>query len=371
MAVKEESGAILTIDLDAIARNYRQLAARAGPAETTAVVKADAYGLGLDPVAPVLAAAGCKTFFVATLDEGMALRDLLPGADIHLLNGVAAGGEAVMKSARLVPVLNSAEDARRWCKFQAGHGGKLLADIHLDTGMSRLGMEAGELATLLDDAALRGSLEIDCVLSHLACADDPGSAMNGEQLAAFNRQRGTLKARRAGIAASSGIFLGAEFHLDLVRPGVALYGVNPTPTEPNPMAQVIRLQGKILQVRQVDTPRTVGYGATLSIVRPTRIATVAVGYADGYLRSAGNEAVAYVGDVAAPVLGRVSMDLTTLDITDAPLNMAQPGVLVDLIGPRNPVDDLAAAAGTIGYEILTRLGGRIEREYLAADGPTA
>ena len=224
-----------------------------------------------------------------------------------------------------------------------------------------------DVTLLAADTTAMNALTVDCVLSHLACPDDPANPMNAEQLSAFNLCREQLTARRGGIAAASGLFLGDQFHLDFVRPGIALYGGNPTPNAPNPMKPVVRLQARILQLREVTNPQTVGYGATHSVNRPTKIATVAIGYADGYLRAAGNRAVAYVDDMAAPVVGRVSMDLTTIDVTDIPEERIQPGTLVDMIGKYNPLDDFAAAADTIAYEILTRLGPRLHRRYLPVE----
>jgi alanine racemase len=235
--------------------------------------------------------------------------------------------------------------------------------------MSRLGLPEDELETLASEPERLDGIELALVMSHLACADEPGHPLNAEQLARFSAARARLPTAMASFANSSGIFLGAEYHFDLGRPGVALYGINPTPGRPNPMRQVVRLQGKILQVREIDAPRTVGYGATHRAAGPTRVATVAVGYADGYLRSLSNRGSAWLGNQRVPVVGRVSMDLITLDVTGASPDSAHPGAFVDLIGPElsaDPeltVDDVAAAAGTIGYEILTALGQRYHRIY--------
>lgn len=367
MSSMDESSAILTIDLEAIAQNYRYLADRVAPAECCAVVKADAYGLGLAAVAPVLRDAGCETFFVATLEEGIALRTHLADADIHVFNGAIAGTEAKMAEHGLTPALNSLDAIQHWQSFQHTRDEVLPADIHIDTGMSRLGLMPEDVSALVSDKAAMGKLDIDCVFSHLACADDPASPMNRQQLNEFEACRSLIQARRAGIAAASGTFLGDEFHFDFIRPGIALYGGNPTPGNPNPMRQTIRFQARILQVRTLDAPRTVGYGATHAVNQPTKVATIAVGYADGYLRAASGRAITYIGDQAAPVLGRISMDLTTIDVTNIPEDLIQPGGLVDVIGPHNPLDDFAAAADTIGYEILTRLGPRLHRHYLPAE----
>ena len=363
------AGAILTIDLDALAENYRRLCAELNGVPCAAVVKADGYGLGLTRVAPALFRAGARTFFVAQLGEAIALRGALPeAAQIYVLNGLAAGPAAEFQAQRVVPVLNSLGEVADWRRaarqgaHQAQH--ELAAALHLDTGISRLGLPARELDTLAAEPERLEGIELSHVMSHLACADAPEHPLNAAQLAEFRAARARLPAAPASLANSSGIFLGPDYHFDLGRPGVALYGINPTPGRPNPMRQVVRLQGKILQVREIDAPRTVGYGATHRAAGPTRVATVAVGYADGYLRSLSNRGSAWLGNQRVPVVGRVSMDLITLDVTGARPDSAHPGALVDLIGPELPVDDVAEAAGTIGYEILTALGQRYHRVYL-------
>ncbi len=365
MTSLEHCGAILTIDLDAIAANYRLLRGKLAGANCAAVVKADAYGLGIDNVAPALAAAGCETFFVALIDEGIALRRNLRQADIHIINGLAPGSETTFARHRLTPVLNSLADIEAWSLFSKARERPLAADIHIDTGMSRLGLPPEELEILAAEPQRLDNIEVDNVMSHLACADEPDHPLNRRQLDAFRKaRRAVAAARRASLANSSGIFLGADYHFDLARPGAALYGVGPLPGKPNPMAQVVRLQGKILQIRDVDTPQTVGYGATHSVARRQRIATVAAGYADGFLRSLSNCGKGYVGDIRVPIVGRVSMDLVAFDVSNVPVEAAKPGAVVDLIGPHNPIDRIAAEAGTIGYEILTSLGRRYHRMYL-------
>jgi alanine racemase len=365
MTVPAHAGAVLTIDLGAVVANWRRLQERLTPGATcAAVVKADAYGCGAMPVSAALAAAGCRTFFVAHVDEGIALRPHLPESEIHILNGLLPGSEGDFAAHRLVPVLNSLAEVRAWADFCRRRGTALSADIHVDTGMSRLGLPAHEAGWLKDKAEVLADFAPRYLLSHLACAEEADHPMNGRQLTAFRAAREILPGWQASLANSSGIFLGPAYHFDLARPGAALYGVNPCPGAPNLMTQVVRLQGKILQVRDVDSPGTVGYGATHQVTGPARIATVAVGYADGYLRSLSNRGCGHVGDIRVPVVGRVSMDLITLDVTAVPPAVLRPGGFVDLIGPRNTVDDIAADAGTIGYEILTALGRRYHRVYL-------
>jgi alanine racemase len=359
------TGTVLTVDLDAVAANWRLLAARAAPAACAAVVKADAYGVGLVQVAPALAAAGCTRFFVAHLDEGIALRARLPEAEIYVLNGALAGAEPEFRRHDLRPVLNHLAALDAWAALGRKDGARPAA-LHVDSGMSRLGLADDELDTLARAPARLDGVALALVMSHLACAEDESHPLNAEQLARFRAARARLPAAPASLANSSGIFLGPDYRFDVVRPGAALYGVNPLPGQPNPMAPVVRLQARILQVRRIDSPRTVGYGATHRAARPSTIATIALGYADGYLRSLGNRGSCLIGEHRVPVVGRISMDLVTLDVTGVPAGLAQPGAVVDVISARHTVDDVAAEAGTIGYEILTSLGRRYKRRYLGA-----
>ncbi len=365
------AGALLTVDLDAIAANYWQLSGYLGPStECGAVVKADAYGLGLEPVAGALWTAGCRSFFVALTQEGLRLREFLPDAAIHVLNGVDTDTAQEVAAAELVPVLNHPGQLEAWAGEAQARAATLPAMLHVDTGMNRLGLSAAEVDALAGAPERVAGLALDAVISHLACAEDSDNPLNGEQLARFEaalKVLAPLRPRRASLANSSGIFLGAPFHFDLARPGAALYGINPGTSDTSPMSQTIKLQGKILQTRTIDTPSTVGYGATHRAERGQRIATLGVGYADGFLRSLSNSASAFIGGVRVPVVGRVSMDLITIDVTAVPAEATLPGALVDLIGPEHTVDDLAREAGTIGYEVLTALGRRFERRYLGGN----
>jgi len=363
-------GGILRIDLGAIVANWRLLKGKlANGANCAAVVKADAYGLGMAEVAPALHRAGCRVFCVALAEEALALRALLPDVEIHVFSGATAASLPELARHRIIPVLNSLAQIAAATAFARQDGAALAADIHVDTGMNRLGLEERELAALAADPALLAGLDIRLVMSHLACADEPGHPLSARQLAAFRAARARLPALGAATASfanSAGIFLGPDYHFDLARPGAALYGLKPQNSSPNPMAQVVRLQGKILQVRDVDTPMTVGYGAAHRVTGKARIATVGVGYADGYRQSLTNRGHAYLGDLRVPVVGRVSMDLIALDVSQAPAASAVPGALVDLLGPHHDADALAAEAQTIGYEILTGLGRRFHRVYVPA-----
>jgi alanine racemase len=361
------AGSVLEIDLGAIADNWRRLEARLEPpARAAAVVKADAYGLGMAQVAPALAAAGCSRFFVATLDEGVALRGMLPEAEIAVFNGLLPDTGDAFHEARLLPVLNDLGQIAQWRAGAPTRG--LPAMLQVDTGMARLGLPPDERARLAESPELLSGIPLAAVLSHLACADDPPHPLNALQLAAFRRAIARLPPAPASLAASSGIFLGRDYHFDIARPGAALYGVNPRPGDPNPMAQVVRLKGRILQVRDVDRGATVGYGAAQRMERPGRIATVAVGYADGWLRSSGHHGSVGIAGQRAAVIGRISMDLLTVDVTGIDPALAHPGAFVDLIDEQHDIDAVAVAAGTIGYEILTALGRRHHRIYRSGAG---
>ena len=321
-----------------------------------AAVKANAYGLGADQVAPALAAAGCRHFFVAHVGEGIAVRAAVgPEPMIAVLNGFRPGAD---EDAALTPVLNTPGDIAAW----AGTGAAVL--LHLDTGMARLGLSPAETEALAADPSPLAGLDLLYVMTHLACADEPAHPMNAAQAARFAAARARLPPASFSFANSAGLFLGPDFASDLARPGCALYGLNPTPGRPNPMRPVIRLEVPVLQVREIHAGTPVGYGATWTAGRPSRIATVAAGYADGYLRSLSGRALARHAGQDIPLVGRVSMDLITFDVTDHPL--ITPGSMLELIGDALTPDDVAARAGTIGYEVLTSLGARYARRYLHA-----
>jgi alanine racemase len=332
-----------------------------GPGRCAAVVKADAYGLGAAHVAPALARAGCALFFVATLDEGLALRRALPEAEIAVLNGLVPAPPGAFAHARLTPVLNDLGQIERWRRFARGK--TLPAMLHLDTGMSRLGLGADELERLAAEPKRLEGVTLSAILSHLACSDEPDHPLNETQRHAFAGALARLPRARASLAGSGGIVLGPAYHFDFGRPGAALYGVNPRPGTPNPMRQVVHLKGRILQVREIDSGGSVGYGAAHRMARAGRIATIAVGYADGWLRSSSHRGSAGVAGQRVPVVGRISMDLMTLDVTGIDPDAARPGLYADLLDDRWGVDEAAEAAGTIGYEILTSIGRRALRIY--------
>ena len=353
---------MIEIDLAALVDNYRLMLAQAHGADVAAAVKADAYGLGAARVGKALWDAGCRRFFVATVDEGISLRRILPRADIAVLNGLMAGDENAVLAARLTPVLNEPEQVRRWdaaCGRAAQRGEAM---IHVDTGMNRLGMTVAEAAALA--ASPPDNVSVAVIMSHLACARRPDHPLNGRQLQRFQSVRSLFPEARASLANSAGLLLGEDYCFDLARVGIALYGGNPIEGWPNPMKPVVRLSARILQERHVASGETVGYDATFTATRPTRLAVIAAGYADGWPTAVSGRAKAAVGDVIVPFAGRVSMDLIALDVTDAPAASTVAGSMVDLIGPHLTLDEGADAAGLISYELLTSLGRRFDRRYV-------
>ncbi|MDW8443118.1 MAG: alanine racemase [Acetobacteraceae bacterium] len=356
----------LIVDLDAVAANWRHANALAAPGRAAAVVKANAYGLGAVPVVRRLLREGVRELFVARFEEALALRPEVPG-DIMLavLDGLGPGEDREAAAFGLVPVLNDLGAIERWSALARARGERLAAILHLDTGMNRLGLGAREVERLAQDPTRLDAIDLRFVMTHFVASECPEEGINGVQLRLFHERRARLPPAPTSIANSSGLFLGPTAASDLARPGAALYGLNPTPGRPNPMRPVVTVEARILQLREIEAGEAVGYNATWRARRPTRIATVAAGYADGYHRSLSNRGVGSLAGRRAPIVGRVSMDLITLDVTDIP--EALPGAMVRLIGPEIPPDEVAEAAGTNGYEILTALGAaRHQRIYLGA-----
>ena len=358
---------VLTIDLEAIVANWRKLEKRGVPAECAAVVKADAYGCGLAPVMQALVAAGCKTFFVATLEEARAARAAVKDVAIYVLDGYFQNCGDVFAQNDCRPVIGDLNELAEWDVFCRRTGWSGGAAIHIDTGMNRLGLTLIEAQGIVP-RIVAGDHGITLVMSHLACAEALNHPLNAKQVAAFREIASLYSGVPASLANSSGIFLGPQFLFDVVRPGAALYGVNPTPEADNPMQAVVDLKARILHIRNVERGETVGYGATWTARRPSRLAIVAAGYADGYFRAAGSNdgtrgAEVVVAGKRCPVAGRISMDLLAVDVTDLPPNAARRGHLATLIGEGITVDELAHHFGTTGYEVLTSLGGRYARVY--------
>ncbi len=364
------AGGVLTVDLDALVANWRDLdaRARADGGWCGAVVKADAYGVGVAHAAPALWRAGCRVFFVAGPDEALALRPLLPQAAIQCLGGPWPGTADALADAGIVPVLNTPEQIAEWRALAARREAPQAAVLHVDTGMNRLGLSAAELEALLADPQGLEGVRLHGVMSHFACADAPDHPLTARQIAAFRTVRERFPGVTPSLANSPGLFRGPEARAGLGRPGIALYGGNPTPYTANPMRPVAHVQGRILQVRQVDTPGTVGYGATCRVPAGARLATVAVGYADGYLRAQSNAGSGVLAGRRVPVVGRISMDLTVFDVTGVPADAARPGAWMTLMGEEPSVDAVAENAGTIPYEILTALGPRYHRVHTGGGG---
>jgi len=363
---------VLTVDLDAVVANWRKLEKTAVPAECSAVIKANAYGCGLEPVARALAKAGCKMFFVATLDEARAARAAAPSAVLYVLNGfIQNTGEAYAKI-DAKPVIGDLNELAEWDVFCRRTGWSGGAAIHIDTGMHRLGLTLAEAQGLIPRINA-GDHGFSLVMSHLACAESLHHPMNARQLATFREIASLFTGVPASLSNSSGIFLGSPFQFDMVRPGAALYGVNPTPEADNPMQGVVDLKARVVQIREVERGESIGYGAIWTARRPTRLAIISAGYADGYFRAGGSNDGTRGADVVVagkrcPVAGRISMDLMAVDVTDLERNAVRRGQMVTLIGDGITVDELAHHFGTIGYEVLTSLGARYTRVYKGDPG---
>ena len=359
-----EAQAILTLDLAALVANWRYLAQRIGSADCAAVIKADAYGIGLEQALTALLKAGCRSFFVAQVSEGVRARRVAldPDIKIFILNGLILSSETLDQLAQhhLIPVLGSLPEWQFWTEQALSKDMPYV--LHVNTGMNRLGLQMDEALSLA------GRAKPELIMSHFVSSELASDPQNEDQIKSFEVLRQAFVGIRASLANSSGIFLPQQPYYDLVRPGYALYGGNPCPDQPNPMRSVVSLAAPILQVWEIKAGESVGYNATWTAQRPTRLATLGLGYADGFLRSGSGPngksgAMGRLGGCLCPVVGRISMDLTILDVTDAPAADVKPGSLIELLGPHISIDALATRAGTIGYEILTSLGWRYHRIY--------
>ena len=371
------AGLRLTVDLGALVENWREMARRSGSARTAAVVKADAYGLGIEDIGETLYAAGARDFFVATADEGATLRLFVPDARIFVLCGIWPGMERTFFENDLVPVIASEEQLTFWMSVLSDCGDYPCA-LQVDTGFNRLGLPMEDAIALADDVSRPASFAPVLVMSHLACGDDPSNAMNRQQLEAFRKVSAAFEGIEASLANSAGIFLGPEYHFDLTRPGIATYGGDAVPNMANPMRPVATAEARIIQTRSVKAGETVGYGRALQLTRDSRLAIVSAGYADGYMRSQSSAGVplrqtgvagghGFIAGHKVPVAGRITMDLTIFDVTDLPENLVRAGDYIELFGNNILVDDAARAAGTIGYEMLTSMGLRHERRYISEE----
>jgi alanine racemase len=358
-------GGLLTIDLNALRFNYRLLVNNSAPSVTAAVVKADAYGLGATRVSRALFEEGCRTFFVATVSEACELRLKIPAeARVFVLNGLTPGSEAQCAALDIQPVLNCLDHVLAWSKCARLQGRRLKAALQLDTGMSRFGLSAQDVGLLVAEPERLAGVELVLLMSHLACADEPGHAANAAQRAVFHELAMRFPGVPRSLANSAGVFLGRNYQFDMVRPGIALYGGNPGSGSHNPMRPVVRLDARVAQVRSVPAGSGVGYGLTFTADQAMRLATIAVGYADGWRRSLSGSGAVFIDDVRLPIVGRISMDSLVIDISGLGDRDLRPGGFAQLIGPNQSIDAVAADAGTIAYEILTSLGRRYSRVYL-------
>ena len=362
-ALAAGAGGCLIIDLHALADNYRLLSTRAGHALTGAVVKADAYGLGAIEVSATLYKAGCRHFFVALANEAFDLRPHLPAnAALYVLNGLPPGCETTCADQNIIPVLNSLSQIARWRDVARARGLRLPAVVQFDTGMARLGLSPEETGILTASPEILSALDVKFIMSHLACADTPDDTANAGQLAHMDKVSTLFPGIPVSFANSGGLFLGPDFLQHLTRPGIALYGGAPNDKGTNPMRPVISLYAAVIQTRVVPAGAKIGYGGTYQAPHDMRLATISAGYADGLPRSLSPRGAAWLGDICLPIVGRISMDSLMIDISALPHDLPD-GSFVELIGPHQPIDTIAVDAGTIAYEILTRLGRRFHREY--------
>jgi alanine racemase len=362
-----ETGGTLIIDLNAVAENFRTLTRLLPTSQCAAVVKANAYGLGLERVCTKLAGAGCGTFFIADISEARRARACAADAAVYVLNGFSSEAAAAFAEINAQPVINTLPELAEWDAFVAGSGWRGGAALHVDTGMNRLGISVAE-AVALASRLHNETHGFTLLMSHLACAELPDHPLNASQIRQFRELRLLYDGLPASLANSSGIFLGEHAHFDMARPGAALYGINPTPGRANPMRSTIELRGRILQLREVRQDETVGYGGTWTARRASRIAVAALGYADGLLRAASGSdkkrgTSAVIAGKRCPVAGNISMDLVCIDVTELAEDEVRRGDFATFIGDQIPLDEVAESAGTIGYEILTRLAPRCHLVY--------
>jgi alanine racemase len=362
-------GSRLTVNLGALVENWCSLALYVNKdCVIAAVLKADAYGVGIESAARALAAAGCQIFFVALPDEGCRLRSVEKNATIYVLGGLLPGSAKMLVANDLRPVLGSLPEIYEWAAIKRA-GALTQSALHVDTGMNRLGLTLAETRSLVKDCDTIRVVNPSLLISHLACADIPDHPMNRSQLARFSEVRALLPNVPASFANSAGIFLGTDYHFDLVRPGIALYGAAFSQTA-GPLRPVATLEARIFQVRETGLGESVGYGAKSTVLKPGRLAVLGAGYADGYHRMASSSdnrvgAHVFIRGQSAPIIGRVSMDLITVDVSNIP--GVQRGDWAELFGAQVTVDEVARYAGTIGYELLTSMGSRSKRVYICEE----
>lgn len=359
----KQSG-ILTIDRAALADNYQFLQEKVAPhCAVGASVKANAYGLGIKPVIETLNTLKCPQYFVATLQEALEIRQIVPKTSIATLNGLFLGDEEEYLTHNITPILNSIEEIARWQKLAKSKEQALPAFLHINTAMNRQGISLTETQKIIDEPSITHGIHFETVMSHFACADEKDHPLNAQQAKLFEQYSHHFTQSKRSLANSSGIFRDPAYHYDMVRPGYALYGGNPTPETKNPIKRVLGLEVPVLHTRFCKKGDAIGYGASYLFDKDTITATIALGYADGFFRTGSNKAVLYYKGQPCPVIGRVSMDLVTIDI-DHLAQKPQVGDTIEILGHHQTIDDLAKATGTIGYEIMTAFGNRYHREYL-------
>lgn len=354
---------VFKVDLDSIAHNFTFLQSQLPTATCSAVVKADAYGLGMVQVSPALEKAGCKHFFVATIDEALQLRKVLQTGHIYVLGGLLAGCEEVFRHNNIIPVLNDLGQICLWDQYTRKIEQKLPAIIHVDTGMWRLGLPPQEVAALSEQLHLLDGFDLKLIMSHLACSDSPHHDKNLQQLDAFNEALKVLPRVPASMANSHGIFLGNQYHYNLVRPGRSLYGLGARFLHTEGLRQALQVYARVLQVSAIGKGETIGYDAMYCVSKPTRIATISIGYADGYVRTLSNHGRVFIHGYEAPIVGRVSMDVITVDVGEVPEHLAIPGAWAEIMGENISADEVALAAGTTSREISSKMGSRFHRIY--------
>ncbi|MGF7158197.1 alanine racemase [Bartonella heixiaziensis] len=358
------STAVATINVSAIVANYTTLAKRVAPIECSAVVKANAYGLGVNKIAPALYQAGCRTFFVAKIEEALHLKTILPtNIMIIVLNGLPHNTEELIAEAGIIPVLNSWNALEDWQKLCQKKDKRFPAIVQIDTNMNRLGLDKKEVQKLIKQPTIFEAAEIKYILSHLANGEDKTHSSNYTQLATLKTILAQLPACKVSFANSGGIFLGTDFYFDLVRPGIALYGIDPREKHPTPLKPVLKLEAQVIQSRFIEAGFPVGYGGTFTTRRPSTLITISIGYADGLPRILSNKGAVYFNGKKLPIVGRISMDSTVVDATDLD-KKPQRGDWVEFIGPHQTLEKVSIDANTIPNEILTSLGSRYKRIYI-------
>ncbi len=355
-----DSQATLTIDLKAIVENYQNCNHLAGGVECAAMVKADAYGMGIEQVAPTLFhKAGCKNFFVANLAEAIKLRSFTPDAIIYVLNGIFPNHIDYFIRHNIRPVLNDLDQIRLWAEIPST--ARPPCAIHFDTGINRLGLSPKETKLFINDTSMRERLDISLIMSHLACSDDRTNPMNAQQLADFTTITRHFPGTPASLANSGGILLGPDYHFDMVRPGLLLFGGNPSNgVMPENIRAAFQITGKILQIRTLEPGQSVGYGATWTASKTCHIATINIGYADGYLQMFNNCGFAYADKTKLAIVGRVSMDMIAVDVTDIKIKT---GGDVELLGAHITLEMASEVSTLSQYEILTGVRERYQRIY--------